>query len=84
MSRQTGDMDAIRNFTASTIYTIYESVLYFVFALIMVFTVNVQLAVSMLCILPFTALTTFLRAEHLCAGKYQRQPGGESFREGRL
>lgn len=41
MSRQTGDMDAIRNFTASTIYTIYESVLYFVFALIMVFTVNV-------------------------------------------
>ena len=61
MSRQTGDMDAIRNFTASTIYTIYESVLYFVFALIMVFTVNVQLAVSMLCILPFTALTTFLQ-----------------------
>lgn len=61
MSRQTGDMDAIRNFTASTIYTIYESTLYFVFALIMVFTVNVQLAVSMLCILPFTALTTVLQ-----------------------
>ena len=61
MSRQTGDMDAIRNFTASTIYTIYESVLYFVFALIMIFTVNRRLAVSMLCILPFTALTTFLQ-----------------------
>lgn len=61
MSRQTGDMDAIRNFTASTIYAIYECTLYFVFALIMVFTVNVQLAVSMLCILPFTALTTFLQ-----------------------
>ena len=61
MSRQTGDMDAIRNFTASTIYTIYESVLYFIFALVMVFTVNGRLAVSMLCILPFTALTTFLQ-----------------------
>ncbi|MDY2939002.1 MAG: ABC transporter ATP-binding protein [Fusicatenibacter sp.] len=61
MSRQTGDMDAIRAFVAQTIYAVYECVLYFVFALIMVFTVNEKLAFSMVCILPFTAVTTYFQ-----------------------
>lgn len=61
MSRQTGDMDAIRNFTAATIYAIYENILYFAFALFMIFTVNTKLALSMLCVLPFTALTTYFQ-----------------------
>lgn len=61
MSRQTGDMDAIRNFLAATVYAVYENILYFVFALAMVFTVNAKLAGLMVCILPFTAVTTLLQ-----------------------
>ena len=61
MSRQTGDMDAIRNFVAADIYAVFENILYFIFALVMVFTVNVKLAWLMVCILPFTAVTTFLQ-----------------------
>lgn len=59
MSRQTGDMDAIRHFVAYIIYAVYENILLFAFALFMIFTVNVKLAFCMLLVLPFTALTTF-------------------------
>lgn len=59
MSRQTGDMDAIRHFIAYVIYAVYENVLLLSFALLMVFTVNVKLALCMLVVLPFTALTTY-------------------------
>ena len=59
MSRQTGDMEAIRHCVAYLIYCIYENVLLFAFALFMIFTVNSKLAVLMLLVLPFTALTTF-------------------------
>lgn len=54
MSRQTGDMEAIRHFVAFTIYVVYQNVLMFVFALLMIFTVNVRLALCMLVVLPFT------------------------------
>ena len=59
MSRQTGDMDAIRHFIAYVIYAVYENVLLLSFALLMIFTVNVKLALCMLVVLPFTALTTY-------------------------
>ena len=62
MSRQTGDMDAIRHFVAYVIYSVYENVLLFVFALVMIFTVDVKLALCMLAVLPFTALTTYLQS----------------------
>lgn len=58
MSRQTGDMDAIRHFVANIISSIYENILYFGFALTMVFTINTKLALVMLCILPFTVFFT--------------------------
>lgn len=58
MSRQTGDMDAIRHFVAAVIYQIYENVLLFCFALFMIFTVDWRLALCMICVLPLTALTT--------------------------
>lgn len=61
MSRQTGDMDAIRKFVAQTLYFTYENILLFLLALIMIFTVNIKLALCMLMILPFTALTTFIQ-----------------------
>ena len=36
MSRQTGDMDAIRHFVAFVIYTVYENILMFIFAVMAV------------------------------------------------
>ncbi len=62
MSRQTGDMEAIRHFVAMCIYTIYQNVLFFIFALLMVFTVNVPLALMMLTVLPFTLWNTYNQA----------------------
>ena len=58
MSRQTGDMEAIRHFVAYIIYQVYENILLFCFALFMIFTVNVKLTLCMLIVLPFTAITT--------------------------
>ena len=65
MSRQTGDMDAIRHFVAYVIYAVYQNVLLFIFALLMIFTVNVKLALCMLVVLPFTALSTFKQSKEV-------------------
>ena len=65
MGRQTGDMDAIRHFVAYVIYIIYENVLYFIFALVMIFTINVKLALCMVLILPLTALTTWRQSKNV-------------------
>lgn len=58
MSRQTGDIEAVRGFLAGTIYSSFYNLLLFLFALSMVFTINFKLACCMLIVLPFTALTT--------------------------
>lgn len=58
LSRQTGDMDAIRHFIAFVIYQSYEMVFLFFFALIMIFTVKWTLALCMCAVLPFTLLVT--------------------------
>lgn len=65
MSRQTGDMDAIRHFIAYVIYAVYENILLLAFALLMIFTVNVKLALCMLVVLPFTALTTYKQSRQV-------------------
>ncbi len=65
MSRQTGDMDAIRHFIAYVIYSVYENILLLSFALIMIFTVNIKLALCMLAVLPFTALTTYSQSKRV-------------------
>lgn len=65
MSRQTGDMDAIRHFVAYVIYVVYQSVLMFLFALTMIFTVNTKLALAMLLVLPFTALATYFQSKEV-------------------
>ena len=65
MSRQTGDMDAIRHFIAYVIYAVYENILLLSFALLMIFTVNVKLALCMLVVLPFTALTTYKQSKQV-------------------
>ena len=63
MSRQTGDMEAIRHFVAYTIYAFFQHSLMFIFALLMIFTVNVKLALLMLLVLPFTVLTTWKQSK---------------------
>ncbi len=65
MSRQTGDMDAIRHFVAYVIYMIYLNVLHFIFALIMIFTVNTKLALCMMAVLPFTAIATYVQSKQV-------------------
>lgn len=65
MSRQTGDMDAIRHFVAFVIYTVYENILMFIFALVMIFMVNVKLALCMMAVLPFCLFTTYLQSKHV-------------------
>lgn len=65
MSRQTGDMDAIRHFVAYVVYVVYQSILMFVFALIMIFTVNTKLALAMILVLPFTAYATYLQSKEV-------------------
>jgi ATP-binding cassette subfamily B protein len=65
MSRQTGDMDAIRHFTAYVIYIVIQNTLLFLLALTMIFTVNVKLAAIMLVVLPFTAFTTYHQSKQV-------------------
>jgi len=65
MSRQTGDMDAVRHFVAYVIYAVYQNVLLFGFALLMIFTVNTKLALCMLVVLPFTALATYRQSKEV-------------------
>ncbi|MDD3277981.1 MAG: ABC transporter ATP-binding protein [Lachnospiraceae bacterium] len=65
MSRQTGDMDAIRHFVAYVIYSICQNALMLVFALFMIFTVNVKLALCMLVVLPFTAMCTIKQSKEV-------------------
>lgn len=65
MSRQTGDMEAIRHFTAFTIYVVCRNVLMFIFALIMIFTVHTKMALMMLVVLPFTAVTSYLQRKEI-------------------
>ena len=65
MSRQTGDMDAIRHFVAYDIYAVYQNILLFLFALLMIFAVNTRLALCMLAVLPFTALCTYKQSREV-------------------
>ncbi len=57
MSRQMGDMDAIRHFVAYVIYGIYENVILFVAALVMIFFVDYRLALCMIAVMPLTVWT---------------------------
>ncbi|MBO5278535.1 MAG: ABC transporter ATP-binding protein [Lachnospiraceae bacterium] len=65
MSRQTGDMDAVRHFVSHVMYSCLEAFLIFSFALVMMFTVNVKLACIMIMVLPFTAATTWFQIKNI-------------------
>ncbi len=63
LSRQTGDMDSVRHFISWVLYQVLENVLLFVFALIMIFTVNVKLAFCMIIVLPITGYCTYRQSK---------------------
>ncbi len=65
MSRQTGDMDAIRHFVAYVIYVVYENILYFILSIVMISAVNIKLSLCMLLILPLTAATTYFQSKNV-------------------
>lgn len=65
MSRQTGDMEAIRHFVAYVIYAVYQNVLLLIFALLMIFTVSTKLAICMMLVMPFTAYATYRQAKEV-------------------
>lgn len=65
MSRQTGDMEAIRHFVAYDIYAVYQNILLFIFALLMIFTIHSGLALCMLVVLPFTAFSTYMQSKEV-------------------
>lgn len=64
LSRQTGDMDAIRHFVAFVIYQVYENVFLFFFALIMIFTVSTRLALCMCIVFPLALLVTLSQTKN--------------------
>ncbi len=65
MSRQTGDMDAIRHFLAHTLYYTWLNVLMFTVSLFMIFTVNWKLALCMLVVLPLTFLSAYKQSKSI-------------------
>ncbi|HKL99610.1 MAG TPA: ABC transporter ATP-binding protein [Mobilitalea sp.] len=58
MSRQTGDMEAIRHFVAYVIFSVYENILLFMFAMIMIIVVDYRLALCMIVVIPITVYYT--------------------------
>ncbi len=61
MSRQTGDMDAVRHFVAFVIYNVFRNCIWLLSAVVMIFFVNVKLALMFLAVLPFTAFVVFMQ-----------------------
>ena len=65
MSRQTGDMEAVRHMVSHVIYFSFENILVFLMALVMIFSVNVKMALCMLIVLPFTLAVTLSQRRHI-------------------
>ena len=65
MSRQTGDMDAVRHMVSHVIYFSFDNILVFLMALVMIFSVNVKMALCMLIVLPFTLAVTLSQRRHI-------------------
>jgi ATP-binding cassette, subfamily B, multidrug efflux pump len=59
MARMTGDMEAIRHFTAWTIYMIFENATILIFAIIFMFTIHPPLTLAILTIAPIIGFFAF-------------------------
>jgi len=58
MSRMTGDLEAIRHFTAFTLYVIPENAVLYIVAIIVMFTINVPLTLALMITTPVIVLVT--------------------------
>ena len=65
MARMTGDTDAIRHFLAWVIYMIFENGTTFIFAIIMLFTIQVKLSLIMLAVTPAIAFFAYKLANEV-------------------
>jgi ATP-binding cassette, subfamily B, multidrug efflux pump len=59
MARMTGDMEAIRHFTAWTIYMIFENAMILLFAVVFMFSIHPPLALAVLAITPIIGFFAF-------------------------
>jgi ATP-binding cassette subfamily B multidrug efflux pump len=60
MSRMTGDIEAIRHFIAHVIYTLFQNTLFFICAVIYMFTINTALTLLLLTIAPPLGIIAYL------------------------
>ena len=56
---------AVRAILRYATQMVYENILMFIFALVMIFMVNVKLALCMMAVLPFCLFTTYLQSKHV-------------------
>lgn len=52
MARMTGDMDAVRHFLAWVVYNVLENVTIFIFAVVMMITINLKFTLALIAITP--------------------------------
>jgi ATP-binding cassette subfamily B multidrug efflux pump len=60
MARMTGDIEAIRHFIAHVIYTLFQNTLFFICAVIYMFTINTALTLLLLTIAPPLGIIAYL------------------------
>ncbi len=65
MARMTGDLDAIRHFIAYVIYAIFENVISFTLAIILMFSLSWQITVCMLVIAPVMLFCTMRQSKDI-------------------
>jgi ATP-binding cassette, subfamily B, multidrug efflux pump len=65
MAKMTGDMETVRHFVAWVIYMVFENVAIFVFAIILLFTINWTFTLILLLVVPFLALAAIKLANNV-------------------
>lgn len=59
MSRFTGDLEAVRHFTAGVIFSMFINVVTFITVIIILFSINVVFTLALLVVAPFIGILTF-------------------------
>lgn len=62
MTRMTGDIDAVRHFVAWVIYNIFENATIFIFAVAIMFSINIKFTLVLLAVTPVTGFFAFKMA----------------------
>lgn len=59
MARMTGDSDMVRHFTAWVIYQIFENAMLFIFAMYMLFSINLKFALLLIAMVPVSGFLSY-------------------------